>query len=78
MYAPQNLAKLQTGVKEELALLVKDGVTAAELAMQNSLSLRKAIFAVRKIRHWQATCAASYLSAAPWRLTLRLKRKLPH
>lgn len=32
MYAPQNLEKLQTGVKEELALLVKDGVTAAELA----------------------------------------------
>ncbi|MBI3283245.1 MAG: insulinase family protein [Burkholderiales bacterium] len=32
MYAPQNLEKLQTGVKEELALLVKGGVTATELA----------------------------------------------
>lgn len=32
MYAPQNLEKLRNGVKEELALLVKDGVTAVELA----------------------------------------------
>jgi zinc protease len=32
IYAPQNLEKLQNGVKEELALFVKDGVTAAELA----------------------------------------------
>ena len=32
IYAPQNLQKLQTGVKEELALIVKDGVTAEELA----------------------------------------------
>lgn len=31
IYAPQNLAKLQTGVKEELAAFVKDGVTAQEL-----------------------------------------------
>ncbi|NDI87339.1 M16 family metallopeptidase [Undibacterium crateris] len=32
IYAPQNLQKLQNGVKEELALLIKDGVTAEELA----------------------------------------------
>jgi zinc protease len=31
-YAPENLAKLQAGVKEELERLVKDGITAEELA----------------------------------------------
>ena len=44
MYAPQNLVKLQNGVKEELALLVKDGISETELidakqaiAQRNSL-----------------------------------------
>jgi zinc protease len=32
IYAPQNLAKLKTGVQEELAKFVKDGITAEELA----------------------------------------------
>ena len=43
IYAPQNLAKLKTGVAEELARLVKEGVTEQELAdaksgiLQNNL-----------------------------------------
>ncbi|MFC0351692.1 M16 family metallopeptidase [Undibacterium danionis] len=32
IYAPQNLEKLQNAVKEELALFVKDGISATELA----------------------------------------------
>jgi zinc protease len=32
IYAPQNLAKLKAGVSEEIARLVKDGVTEQELA----------------------------------------------
>lgn len=32
IYAPQNLAKLKAGMAEELARLLKDGVTASELA----------------------------------------------
>lgn len=32
MFAPQNLERLQNAVKEELALFVKDGITATELA----------------------------------------------
>ncbi|UTH75583.1 pitrilysin family protein [Chromobacterium sp. IIBBL 290-4] len=32
IYAPQNLAKIKTGVSEELARLLKDGVTAEEVA----------------------------------------------
>jgi zinc protease len=32
MYAPQNLARVKLGVKEEIERLVKDGVTEAELA----------------------------------------------
>ncbi|GAB3259496.1 M16 family metallopeptidase [Chitinimonas naiadis] len=32
IYAPQNLAKMQAGVQEELARLVRDGITAEELS----------------------------------------------
>ena len=43
IYAPQNLAKLKAGVAEEVARLVKDGITEQELAdaksgiLQNNL-----------------------------------------
>lgn len=36
IYAPQNLGRLKTGVSEELARLVKDGVTDEELATAKS------------------------------------------
>jgi zinc protease len=32
IFAPQNAAKVEAGIKEEIAKLVKDGVTEAELA----------------------------------------------
>jgi len=48
IYAPQNLAKLQAGVQEELALFVKDGVSATELA-----DVKQALAQERTIRRTQ-------------------------
>nr|WP_315485684.1 pitrilysin family protein [uncultured Undibacterium sp.] len=47
MFAPQNLERLQNGFKEELALFVKDGITATELAdakqaLAQTFALRRA------------------------------------
>jgi zinc protease len=42
IYAPQNLAKLRDGVNEEVARLIKDGVTEQELAEAKSGILQEA------------------------------------
>ncbi|GGX53908.1 M16 family metallopeptidase [Undibacterium squillarum] len=56
MFAPQNLDKLKTGVKEELERFVKDGITAEELD-----EAKKAIQQETKVIRAQDKVLANYL-----------------
>ena len=56
IYAPQNLGKLQAGVREELARWVQDGVTEQEL-----LDAKKAVQEERKIARAQDPALAAGL-----------------
>ncbi len=56
IYAPQNLAKLKQGISEELARLVKDGITAEELS-----DAKQALMQERHVRRAQDAALAGTL-----------------
>uniref|UniRef100_UPI0035B28F57 M16 family metallopeptidase n=1 Tax=Chitinimonas sp. TaxID=1934313 RepID=UPI0035B28F57 len=58
IYAPQNLDKLRNGINEEVALLIKDGITEQELAEAKSGMLQEATISRSQDRSLAAKLAA--------------------
>lgn len=58
IFAPQNLAKVEAGFREEVARLLKDGITPAELE-----ETRKGLLAARALRRAQDAQLAASLSS---------------